>query len=150
MPLTVLRSNLAGDSVLLRERLIRRRGNRQQQAAFANHAVGVFQCFAAYRIQQEIDTPDLGGRILGAIVDHLVSAEGFDELDVGGRRRRDDVQAGKLGELDSECANAARTSVDEHLLARGEPRLDVGRRLAVARALLSRFLLIGRDERPAP
>ena len=107
--------------MLLRQSIIRRRRNGQQQATLADHGVGIFQRLTAHIIQHEVDILDLGGKILTAIVDDFIGAEGFDERDVRGGTRGNNIQAGKLGELNGKSADAAGAGMNKHPLTRRGP-----------------------------
>ncbi len=120
-PVDVATLESGGNAMLLRQRIVRRRRNGQQQATLADHGVGIFQRLTAHIIQHEVDILDLGGKILTAIVDDFIGAEGFDERDVRGGTRGNNIQAGKLGELNGKSADAAGAGMNKHPLTRRGP-----------------------------
>src|SRR5439155_21657469 len=68
----------------------------------------------AYRVDDDVEHRTTLRQVLARVVDHLVCAEGTDELDVPRARDTGDVRAEVLRELDCRRSEGARRAVDDH------------------------------------
>ncbi len=81
------------------------------------HLERFVQLIAAQAVEHHVVVTQDGGKVLLLVVDYDVRAQGLHPGDVGRTGGRGHERTEMLGQLDGNAADAARTGLDQHLLA---------------------------------